>query len=201
MKGCVNTLGLLKCSRSQARKVSRHSKRCPQDRISERMCEQIGVLVVPKILSHDRVEAVEIVFQERISEKMCEQIGVLQVPKISSQESVKAVKKLSFRSKISERMCKQIGVVGVPKISSQERVEAIKIEIFGLLRCPRSEARKVSRQSKIVTQERISEGMCEQNGVIQVPKIASQKSVEAVTITNSFYYVTDRSFTADGGLL
>ena len=55
------------------------------------MCEHIGVLVVPKILSQDSVEAVEIVLQERISEKMCEQIGVVEVHPISSQESVKAV--------------------------------------------------------------------------------------------------------------
>ena len=73
-------------------------------------------------------------------------------------------------------MCDLIGVVEVHQISSLESVEAIKIEIFGLLRCPRSEARKVSRQSKIVTQERISERMCEQTGVVEVLYISSQDS-------------------------
>ena len=62
-----------------------------QDRISERICEQIGVGQVPKISSQDSVEAVIFcVSRERICEWMCEQIGVVEVPKISCQESVEA---------------------------------------------------------------------------------------------------------------
>ena len=49
-----------------------------------------------------------------------------------------------------------------------------------LVKCPRSPARKVSRQSKILTQERISERMCEQIGVVEVHPISSVESVEAV---------------------
>ena len=48
-----------------------------------------------------------------------------------------------------------------------------------LLECPRSQPRKVSRQSYIVPQERISETMCEQNGVVEVPKTSGQEGVEA----------------------
>ena len=57
------------------------------------MCEEIGVVGVPKISSRERVEAVIFEFsRERISERMCEQIGVIEVRSNSSQESVEAVK-------------------------------------------------------------------------------------------------------------
>ena len=48
LRRCVIRSGLLKCPRSQARTVLRQSKLFPQERISERMCEQIGVVEVPK---------------------------------------------------------------------------------------------------------------------------------------------------------
>ena len=38
----------------------------------------------------------------------------------------------------------------------------------------------MSRQSKIVVQESISERMCEEIGVVEVPKNSSQDGVEAV---------------------
>ena len=51
----------------------------------------------------------------------------------------------------------------MPKISSQESVETFNI----------------------VPQERISERMCEQTGVVEVLQISSQESVEAVKNCNS----------------
>ena len=61
-------------------------------------------------------------------------------------------------------MCEQSGVIEVPKISGHESVEAVKtfhpkanfsmdVNRSGFMRCPRIQARKVSRQSKIVLQE------------------------------------------------
>ena len=94
---------------------------------------------MPKISSQESVEAVKNIV--KISGRMCVYIGVVEVHQISSLESVEAIKIEIF----------------VHQISSLESVEAIKIEIFGLLRCPRSPARKVWRQLKIVLQERISE--------------------------------------------
>ena len=57
---------------------------------------------------------------------MCEQSGVIEVPKIVSQESVEAVKEFSFRSEFS-RGC---------------------VNRSGLLKCPRSRAKKVLRRSQ-----------------------------------------------------
>ena len=90
------------------------------------MCEHIGVLEVPKILSQDSVEALEIVPQERISDGTCEQIGITEVPKNSSQESVEGSQIFSLRC-IFLRGC---------------------VIRFVLLKCPRTQPRKVSRQSK-----------------------------------------------------
>ena len=88
--------GLLKCTRSHAKKVSRQSTIALQERISESMCEQIGVVEVPKISNQESVEAVKIVPQERIPEMMCEQIGIIEVPNLSRQESVEAIKIANF---------------------------------------------------------------------------------------------------------
>ena len=55
------------------------------------MCEQIGVVEVPKISNQESVEAVKVLFQDYNSQRMCENIGVIEVPKILSQESVNAV--------------------------------------------------------------------------------------------------------------
>ena len=65
-------------------------------------------------------------------------------------------------------MCDQICVIEVPKISTQESVQVVKLSLksefrrgcvnrSGLLKCSRIQARRVSRQSKFVLQERISE--------------------------------------------
>ena len=59
LKGCVNRPGLWECPRSPATRVSRQSKLFPQERISQRMCEQIGAVEVPKISSQESVEAVK----------------------------------------------------------------------------------------------------------------------------------------------
>ena len=91
MKGCVNTLVLLKCPRSQARKVSSHSNVSFRSKFLDRLCEQMCVIEVPLISSQESVEAVKVLFQDRISQRMCEQIGVSEVSKVSSQESVEAV--------------------------------------------------------------------------------------------------------------
>ena len=63
-------------------------KIAPQERLAERMCEQIWVIEVPKISSQESVEAVNIVPQERLSPRMCEQIGVIEVPTISRQDKI-----------------------------------------------------------------------------------------------------------------
>ena len=74
--------------------MSRQSKKLSfGSKFSERMCEQIGVIEVPKIQPGECRGSQKFVPQERISEWMCEQIGVIEVPKISGQESVKAVRK------------------------------------------------------------------------------------------------------------
>ena len=59
-----------------------------QERISERMCDQIGVDEVHKISCQRKC---------RGSQKIVPQIGVMEVPKISNQESV-GQSKLSLRS-------------------------------------------------------------------------------------------------------
>ena len=55
----------------------------PQKRISEKMCEQLGVIEVPKKSSQESVEIVKIIPQEQMSERKREQIGVIDVTKIS----------------------------------------------------------------------------------------------------------------------
>ena len=65
---------------------------------------------------------------------------------------------MSFKSKFLDRLCNRCG-------SSK---------------CPKSQAKKVSRQSKGVPQVRVSQMMCGKIGVIEVPKISSQESVKAV---------------------
>ena len=62
------------------------------------MCEQIGVVEVPKIASGEGVEAVKLFLQERISERMSEQMEFVQVPRISSRECVEAVKTVLSRA-------------------------------------------------------------------------------------------------------
>ena len=64
-------------------------------------------------------------------------------------------------------MCEQIGVDEVLQISSQESVEAVEHFLsganfredvrtdWGSMKCPRSQVRRVSRQSKIVVLELI----------------------------------------------
>ena len=58
LKGCGNRLGLLKCPRSLARTVVEALEIVLQERISERMCEHIGVVEMPKISCQECVEAV-----------------------------------------------------------------------------------------------------------------------------------------------
>ena len=90
---------LLECPRSQPRKgVKAVIKLSLRSEFSETMCEQIGVVEVPKISSRECVEAVKLFLQERISERMSEQIGVVEVPKISSREGVEAVKTVLSRA-------------------------------------------------------------------------------------------------------
>ena len=67
-----------------------------KETISERMCEQSGVIEVPKISGNDKCLRHSKFFpQDRICERICEHIGVLEVPKILSQESVEASQKCS----------------------------------------------------------------------------------------------------------
>ena len=56
-----------------------------EKRISERMCEQFGVIEVPKNSSQEQIVVVKSIPQERISERMCELCEVIDVTKISSQ--------------------------------------------------------------------------------------------------------------------
>ena len=63
-----------------------------QERIPERMCEQIRMIDVPKVSSQESVEVVKkLSFGSKFSERMCEQIGVVGVPWIPSQESVESL--------------------------------------------------------------------------------------------------------------
>ena len=78
LTGSVNKLGLLKCSQIfQPGKCRASQKLFSQEPISERMCEQIGVVEVHPISSLEIVEAIEIANFE----SMCEKI---EVPRISS---------------------------------------------------------------------------------------------------------------------
>ena len=54
----------------------------PQKRISERMCEQLEVIEVPKNSRQESVEIVKNIAQEQMFEPTREQIGVIEVPKI-----------------------------------------------------------------------------------------------------------------------
>ena len=58
----------------------------PQKQISERMCEQIRVIDVPKNSRQKSVEVVKSIPQEGISERMRAQSDVIDVTKISSQD-------------------------------------------------------------------------------------------------------------------
>ena len=60
-----------------------------QERISERMYEQFGVIEVSKNSSQ---ESVKIIPQKQMSQRKGERIGVIELPKISYQESVEVVK-------------------------------------------------------------------------------------------------------------
>ena len=60
-----------------------------QERIPERMCEQVRMIDVPKVSSQEGVEAVKkLSFGSKFSERMCEQMEFVQVPRISSQEQI-----------------------------------------------------------------------------------------------------------------
>ena len=119
---------------------------------------------------------------------MCDQICVIEVPKISSQGSVEAVTSGAHLRVDAPTDCghesaqdlKAGECEGSQKLSFRSEFSRGCVNRSVSLKCPGSQVRTVSRQSYIVAQERISERICEQIGVVEVPKISSQESVEAV---------------------
>ena len=59
-----------------------------QERISERICEQFGVIQVSKNFTQEHVKIVKNIPQEQVSERTGEQIRAIEMPKVSYQESV-----------------------------------------------------------------------------------------------------------------
>ena len=107
-------------------------------------------------------------------EKWCqsEQSSHLDTDRTSTENFVKSSKKFSG-------MCDQICVLEVPKISTQERFEAVKknfpsganflkrcVNRLGLSRCPRSPARKVSRESKLSFRSEFPKGCVNRLGFL-----------------------------------
>ena len=91
-----------------------------------------------------------------------------EVSKNSSQESVKSIP----QNQMSGRMCEQIQVVEAPETARQDRRLQRTVEAL----VDRVEA------AQIALQQRISERMHEQFGVIEVSKNSSQENVETVKI-------------------
>ena len=73
-----------------------------EERISERMCEQFGVVGVSKNSFQEDVEIAKIIPQEQMSGRTGEQIGVIEMRNISGQESV--VPQVSLRSSLLKGM-------------------------------------------------------------------------------------------------
>ena len=64
-------------------------KKCPQERISERMGEQSRIIEVPKNLMPEKCRgSPKYPPQDRISERMCEQSEVVKVTETSSQDQM-----------------------------------------------------------------------------------------------------------------
>ena len=84
---------------------------------------------------------------------MCEQSGVNEVPKIVSQESVEAVKEFSFRSEFS-RGCVNRSVS---------------------LRCPRSQAKKVSRLSTLSLRSAFPKGCVNRPGLLKCSRSQARR--------------------------
>ena len=154
-KGCVCKLGLLKCPRSQAMKVSMQSKLFPQERIPERMWTDSGLLRCPRIQARRVSRQPKNCLSVANFLRMCEQIKVVGVPKISSQERVEAVTSgADLRVDVSTDCCYESAQYlkageceGSHKLSLRSEFPKGCVNRLALLRCPRSQARKVSRQT------------------------------------------------------
>ena len=109
-------------------------KTIPQEPISERMGEQIGVVEVSKISGQESAEIVKIISQKQMSERTREQIGVIEAPETASKDRrlqrtaehafvdrVETVK-IALQLRILQRVCEPLGVIEVPKGSEREQV-------------------------------------------------------------------------------
>ena len=84
-------------------------------KISERMCEQIGVIKEPKISSQ---EGVNVPVEQKFLRGCVNRSRLLKSPRSQARKV-----SMSLWSKISESMCEQIWIIEAPKISSQEGVD------------------------------------------------------------------------------
>ena len=144
----VNRSGLLKCPRSEARRVRRQSKIFLPVRTSERMCDLIGIIEVFQISSQESVEAVKDVWSDR----GCWSAQDLRPGKCRGSHIS------SLRSEFPKGYVNRLALLKCPrsparKVLRQSRILSKFLEgcvyTSGLLKCTRSQAWKVSRQSKL----------------------------------------------------